>query len=196
MSVSGTTNGIVVGVVADLEDPERLGRIRVRYPNYADELSNWARVASPMAGGQRGFRFTPEVDDEVLVVFEHGDARRPYVVGALWSSTDQPPPDDGAPSDNNWRYIVSRSGHLLKLDDTPGAERVEILDQSGGLHVLLDSAADKVQVVSDRGDVEVSAPLGTVKVEANAVQIKATTDLTLEAAGTVTVKGGVVQINP
>jgi len=188
-------NAIVVGIVADLDDPDRLGRVRVTYPNYDDQLSNWARVAAPMAGKKRGFRFTPEVGDEVLVVHEQGDKRRPYVMGGLWSSADEPATDDGDPAANNWRFIVSRSGHLVKLDDTAGAEKVEIIDQSGMLRVVLDSSGPKIEVTASTGDIDLKAPSGTVTIDAATVRIKASSSLQIEAGGTLTVKGATVNIN-
>lgn len=187
-------NAILVGIVADLDDPKRLGRVRVRYPNHDDELSNWARVAGPMAGKQRGFRFPPDVGDEVLVAHEQGDKRRPYVLGGLWSEVDEPPADDGDPAANHWRFIVSRSGHVVKLDDTSGAEKIEIVDQSGRLHVVLDSSGPAVTVTADAGDVRIKAA-GTVSVEATQVQLKAAGALSIEAGGALTVKGATVNIN-
>jgi phage baseplate assembly protein V len=188
-------NAIVVGIVADLDDPERLGRVRVTYPNNDDQLSNWARIATPMAGHNRGFRFTPEVGDEVLVAHEQGDKRRPYVLGGLWSTADPPPPDDGDPAANNCRFIRSRSGHLVKLDDTARAEKIEIVDQSGQLHVVIDSAAKKIEVTADTGDIDVRAPVGTVTIEATTVKIKASATMDLEAGGALTINGSVVNIN-
>ena len=67
------TNGIVVGIVTDLEDPDGLGRVQLTYPHLEDQKSQWARLVSPMAGAERGTFFRPEVEDEVLVAFEHGD---------------------------------------------------------------------------------------------------------------------------
>ena len=123
--------GVVIGVVDDLNDPEGLGRVMVTFPHLADEPSNWARLALPMAGAGRGTFFRPEKGDEVLVACEHGDIRQPYVVGSLWSKTDQPPDQTGAATDNNIRVIVSRSGHRITLDDTSGSERIEITDHAG-----------------------------------------------------------------
>jgi uncharacterized protein involved in type VI secretion and phage assembly len=186
---------VVIGIVTDLDDPDRIGRVRVKFPYLNDQPSYWARLVSPMAGAERGLFCRPEVDDEVLVVFEHGDQRRPYVLGALWSKADRPPPDDGKPRQNNWRLLRSRSGHVIKLDDTKGAEKVEITDRSGKIQIVFDCAANKLRVVCDTGDVEVKAQ-GAVKVEAGTdVEIKAGASMTLQATGTLTIKGAKVNIN-
>jgi uncharacterized protein involved in type VI secretion and phage assembly len=187
-------NGIVIGTVIDLNDPEKLGRVKLKLPQYDDQESNWARVAAPMAGANRGFFFRPEVADEVLVGFENGEVRRPYVLGALWSKVDSPPPHDGDAAANNWRVIVSRSGHTLKFDDTGGAERIEIVDKSKGLKITIDSSSNKIQIESS-GDVEVSAPQGAFKVSAQSVDIEATGQMKLQAGGIMTVQGATVNIN-
>jgi uncharacterized protein involved in type VI secretion and phage assembly len=190
-----TDNSIVIGLVTDLNDPERLGRVRVKYPCLNDQKSCWARLVSLMAGPDRGTFFRPELDDEVLVAFERGDPRRPYILGALWSKVDTPPTDDGQPTQNNWRFIKSRSGHIVKLDDTQGKEKVEIIDKDGARKVIVDSSAKKIQVICDTGDVEISAKAGTVKIEAMTIEVKATANITLEATGTLALKGAMVDIN-
>src|SRR5664280_3415392 len=106
--------GVVVGVVTNNQDPDGFGRVKVKFPWLSDvDESDWARVAAPMAGNKRGFYFLPEVDDEVLVAFEHGDVRFPYVLGALWNGKDAPPATNGD-GKNNVRVIQSRSGHVIK----------------------------------------------------------------------------------
>jgi uncharacterized protein involved in type VI secretion and phage assembly len=188
-------NGVVVGLVTSLDDPERIGRVRVKFPHLEDQQSDWARLVSGMAGPDRGLFLRPEVGDEVLVAFEQGDPRRPYILGSLWSKPDKPPADDGNATQNNWRFLKSRSGHIVKLDDTPNKERIEILDKDGARHVIVDSAAQKIQIVCDTGDVEVSAPTGTVKISAMTVDVEAQGSMTLQAAGTMTIKGSIVNIN-
>jgi len=189
------TNGIVIGIVKTLDDPDGLGRLRVTYPYQSDQLSYWARLVTPMAGADRGVFFRPEVGDEVLMGFEHGDPRRPYVLGSLWSKVDRRPADDGQPTQNNWRFIKSRSGHIIKFDDTQGAEKIEIIDKDGARKVIIDSAAQKIQVICDTGDVEVRASAGSVKVEATTVEVKASGNMTLEATGIMTITGATVNIN-
>jgi len=188
-------NGVVIGIVTDLEDEEGLGRVKVRYPTLDDQQSDWARLVVPMAGANRGTFFRPEKDDEVLVAFELGNPRRPYILGSLWSRPDKPPRDDGKPKENNWRFIQSRSGHRILLDDTRDKERIEIQDKDGTRRVLIDSAAGKIRIVCDAGDVEVEAPSGAVKVQAATVEIKASGTMAIEAGGALTIKGATVNIN-
>jgi uncharacterized protein involved in type VI secretion and phage assembly len=154
---------IMAAEVADLDDPEKLGRVRVRYPHLDNQLSDWARLVTLMAGPDRGVFFRPQQGDEVLVALEHNDPRRPYILGSMWSKVDTPPRDDGQPTQNNWRFFKSRSGHIIKLDDTQGKEKIEIIDKDGARKVVIDSAAQKIQVICDSGDVEVKAGAGSVK---------------------------------
>lgn len=191
------SNGIVIGVVSNLKDDASLGRIKVRYPHLGNVESDWARLSSPMAGSQRGTFFRPEVGDEVLVAFEHGDPRRPYILGSLWSQEDRPPPDDGDQGGNNWRFIRSRSGHIILLDDTPGKEKIELIDKDGKRRVTIDSASTppKITVISEIGDIDIKAPKGQVLIEADSITVRANQTLSLEANMTTNIKGGTVNIN-
>jgi uncharacterized protein involved in type VI secretion and phage assembly len=192
--MSQKENGIVIGTVVDLDDPEKLGRVKLKLPQYDDQQSTWARIASPMAGHNRGFFFRPEVQDEVLVGFENGEIRRPYVLGSLWSKVDTPPPRDNDETKNNWRFMVSRSGHIFKFDDTAGSEKIEIVDKSGSLKVTFDSSSSKITIESN-GDVEIKAPQGAFKVSAQTVDIEASGEMKLQAFANMTVKGATVNIN-
>lgn len=91
--------GVASALVVDVEDPEARGRIKVRFPWLRDgkeEAETWARVSLPLGGNATGFWSLPEVDDEVLVAFEHGDLARPVVLGSLWNGADAPPPGGGS----------------------------------------------------------------------------------------------------
>ena len=154
-----------------------------------------------MAGADRGTFFLPEVDDEVLVAFEHGDLARPYVLGGLWNGQDKPP-ETNADGKNNLRLVKSRSGHLIRLDDTDGAEKIEIIDKSGGNSITIDTANNAITITS-AADVTIDAPQGTLKLSAQTIEIassaktevKAQGNLTLEASGNTTIKGAMVNIN-
>jgi len=198
----GRINGVVVGIVTNNQDPDGLGRVKVKFPWLSDvDESTWARIAAPMAGDQRGVYFLPEVEDEVLVAFEHGDVRFPYVLGALWNGKDAPPAsnDDGK---NNVRIIKSRSGHVIKLNDEDGKETIEIVDKSEKNSILIDTANNSIAVTSDK-DITLSASNGTIKLNAQKIEINSSgptkiaagSTASVEASATLTVKGATVNIN-
>ena len=126
--------GVVIAIVKNLNDPDGQGRIEVQFPWLSDSLrSSWAPVATPLAGKQRGMFFMPEVDDEVLVAFEHGSFNHPYVVGYLWNGKDIPPE-----SDSNNRVIVTPGGHKLRFED--GGGKKVILKSISGQTITLDDS--------------------------------------------------------
>jgi uncharacterized protein involved in type VI secretion and phage assembly len=198
----GRIHGVVVGVVTNNQDPDDLGRVKVKLPWLSDlDETNWARIAAPMAGKQRGVYFLPEVDDEVLVAFDHGDVRFPYVLGALWNGNDAPPVTN-SDGKNNIRVIKSRSGHVIKLNDEDGNETIEITDKSQKNSIVIDTSKNTITVTTDK-DITLSASKGTIKLDAQKVEIASsdTTKLTsgstmnVEAGGTMTVRGATVNIN-
>ncbi|HEV8345115.1 MAG TPA: phage baseplate assembly protein V [Vicinamibacterales bacterium] len=201
-ALAARISGVAVGVVTNNQDPDKLGRVKVRFPWLSDEdESQWARIAAPMAGKERGIYFLPEVDDEVLVAFEHGDIRFPYVVGALWNGKDAPPAanDDGK---NNIRLIKSRSGHVVKLDDEDGKETIEIIDKSEKNSIVIDTAKNTITITSDK-DITLKAANGTITLDAKEVKTKSSAKSTIEAgsgmdvkaSGTLNIKGATVNIN-
>jgi uncharacterized protein involved in type VI secretion and phage assembly len=205
-AVTGRVYGVVVGVVTNNQDPEKLGRVKVIYPWLSDsEESHWARVATLMAGKDRGSFYLPEVDDEVLLAFEHGDVRFPYVVGALWNGKDTPRYDN-ADGKNDKRVITSRGGHefvfddndqkgqvvihtkknhVITLDDSAGGEKISIVDKTGSNSVEIDSNQNSIAVKSAM----------KLTIESQAIEIKAGATMKLESSGTMTIKGAVVMIN-
>ena len=145
--------------------------------------------------------FLPEVDDEVLVGFEHGDVRFPYVVGALWNSNDKPP-EQNSDKKNNKRTIKSRSGHIVRLDDTDGSEKIEIVDKSGKQSVVIDTANNAITISAD-ADITITSSSGKLKLSGSGVEISSQADVKVEASGNLdlkasgqtNVKGSVVNLN-
>ena len=202
MGGTGRIYGVVPAIVTDNKDPEGLARVKLRFPWLVeDDESDWAPVAVLMAGAERGTFFLPEVDDEVLVAFGHGDPRHPFVIGALWNGTDKPP-EDNADGKNDKRFIKTRSGHMLRFDDKDGSEKIEIVDKGGKNSIVIDTAGDKVTITSGK-DVVIDAPSGKITLNAQDVEIKASASgkfetgsgLDLKASGTANLKGATVNIN-
>jgi uncharacterized protein involved in type VI secretion and phage assembly len=111
--VKTPTQGLVVGKVCEVNDPEGHARIKVRFPHMGNTQSEWSTVASIMAGGDRGCFFMPEIDDEVLLGFRHGDWDHPYIIGFVWNPV-QPPPS----ADPRERMIRSKNGHTIRFIDS------------------------------------------------------------------------------
>jgi uncharacterized protein involved in type VI secretion and phage assembly len=202
-----------------------MGRVRVRYPwQDAEERTGWARVVAPYAGNARGLGLLPEVGDEVLVAFEQGDFRRPYVLGGLYNGVDTPKPGDVDLVDSgsgqvNRRSVVSRRGHRIDLLDQQGRkDGITLATGDGKLTVAMDATGTKVTVHSDgtvtieaKQGVTIDAGAGNVTMKGTQVEITATAGLTLDGGpqttvkssaamtidggATTTIKGGMVSIN-
>jgi uncharacterized protein involved in type VI secretion and phage assembly len=196
---SPRVTGVVSAVVTNNQDPDKLGRVKVRFPWLADgEESWWARVAAPAAGDQSGVYFLPDVDTEVLVAFEHGDARFPYVLGSLWNQ-ERNPPETNSDGKNALRTIKTPAGHLVRLDDD--GNKIEVVAAGGKNSVVIDAGADTIEIKAN-GDLTVQAG-GKLVLKGNQVEISSDADTKLKAAGDanveasaqLTLKGSLVNIN-
>jgi phage protein D/phage baseplate assembly protein gpV len=187
---SANSYGVVVGIVTNLKDPDNLARVKVKYPTIADSLeSNWARLATPMAGANRGIEFIPEINDEVLVAFEYNDINRPYIIGGLWNGVEKPPEssDKVVSGDGKVqkRVIKSRSGHVITFDDTQSAEKISIVDKSGQ-KITLDSSQgnEKIEIIDKTGRSKIL--MDPVK---QSVSIESAMDLSIKATGKIQIDG-------
>jgi len=186
--------GVVMAIVTNNQDPDKMGRVRVKFPWLSDDHESWwARIATPMAGAGRGIYFLPEVNDEVLVAFDHGDVRFPYVLGGLWNGKDAPPAtnDDG---ENNIRVIHSRSGHLIRLDDTSGDEKVEIIDKTQGNSITIKSSDNSITITCT-GKLKLHATAGVEMTSDANIKIQASAGIDIQAGAPMNIKGAVVNIN-
>lgn len=130
----------------------KLGRVKVRFPWMSDKQeSDWVRVVAPTAGNKCGLFFMPEENDQVLVALSRSHIERSYIIGVLWSNASKPPDED-----RSKRQLTSRSGHTITLDDTKDAERISIIDKSGNNKIELD-AENKTITITCAGDLTIKA---------------------------------------
>lgn len=156
---SNRIDGVVTALVTDNNDKDKLGRVQVKFPwlpkkNGAELSSTWARLASIGAGPERGLYFLPEINDEVLVAFEHGDVNFPYVVGGLWNGKDKPPQGSGEAVKSQKvvsRVIRSSSGHFIELNDESGKEKITIKDKSQKNIIEFDTSKNSITFTA-KGD--------------------------------------------
>lgn len=199
---AGELTGVAVAIVAENDDPKGHGRVKLRYPWLETSgVSDWTRIAVPMAGPERGTYFLPEVGDEVLVAFDDGDINHPYVLGALWNGEDEPPADNDG--NNDIRRIRSRSGHEVTFDDADGAEAVHI-ETSGGHSIVMDDG-DETITIEDTGGNEIEfdgasrsltiSSDATVTIEAANIELTSSGNLDIEANGVLTLDGALITLN-
>jgi uncharacterized protein involved in type VI secretion and phage assembly len=160
--------GVYPAIVTDLVDADRLGRIEVRFPWLGAQgdrdMRFWATLCTPYADNEQGFAILPEVGSQVVVAFEAGDLRRPYIVGAAWNGQARLPHDPERA--NNIRLLRTRGDSRLEFDDTGGAEKVSVTTRSGH-QVVLDSGAREVTVRHSSGTVIRLTAEGGVEIRAN-----------------------------
>jgi uncharacterized protein involved in type VI secretion and phage assembly len=143
--------GVLEAIVEEVVDPDKEGRVKVRFPWYDEgTVTEWARVRQLYAGPGYGTFFVPEKGDEVLVAFVLGDMRKPIVLGGLYNTLDKPPSDRQADDEKDEKLIRTRRGHRLLLDDTRGKERVQVTT-AGGHRVDLDDAGHRITVRTSGG---------------------------------------------
>jgi uncharacterized protein involved in type VI secretion and phage assembly len=188
--LGGRWYGVYPAKVSEIKgDPAGIGQVKLTLPWAPDSGSEryeaWARVATLMGGNNRGSWFIPDKDDEVLVAFEGGDPRRPYVLGGLWNGRDQPPESMDGAGKNAKKVLRSRNGVKVTLDDSDGKETL-ILETPGG---------QKMQLVDGPGSIEISDSNGnSIKLAASGITIQASAKVTISASQ-ITASAGMVQVD-
>jgi phage baseplate assembly protein V len=191
--------GVAVAEVLSNWDSLGLGRVQLRLP-WMPDFQPWARVSVLSAGAERGTYFIPQVGEEVLVAFNQGDVREPYVIGSLWNSQDKPPANDA----QSKRIIRTPAGHEVEFDDT--FQSIIITDVSGHTitldpdGIVLEAGLSKLKLGKD-GTVTLEGTTISIKAKATAelkgasVEVSADASATLKGGGLCTVQGGLVKIN-
>lgn len=175
--------GVYPALVTDIEDADHLGRVEVRFPTLGvpgdRDVRAWATLCTPYADKDQGLAILPEVDSQVVVAFEAGDFRRPYVVGSAWNGQAALPHEPKA--SNNIRMLRSREDSRLEFDDTAGAAKVSLTTRSGH-QVVMDVGSAEVTIRHSNGctikmtatDIDITAN-ATVNVTAPSLNVKAPT---------------------
>ncbi len=169
--------GLYPAIVTDIVDPDDLGRIEVKFPWLGEKgeqaVRAWATLLTPYADDEQGFQVLPAVDTQVVVAFEAGNLRRPYLVGSCWNGKESLP--EAPEAANNKRLLKTRSGSLLEFDDTQGAFKVT-LSMKSGHKLVLDDGAQEVTIIHSNGSVIRFNAGGQIEIQANAtVEITAST---------------------
>lgn len=205
--------GVVTAVVTNTDDPDDWGRVKVKYSWMSDDAESfWARLAGPGGGPTAGFIAVPEVGDEVLVAFEHGDINYPVVIGGLWNGKHAiPEPTAGAkagekPLVRAWKSIngnyiamhddedkkietMTTDGHIFLMDDKN--KKVE-LTTAGGHSALIDDQNKKIEIKSSGGHKITLDDNGRkIVIESSGdVEVKSSTNMKIEAGANLDIKAG------
>ena len=209
--------GVTVGKVINPLDPMMLGRVQVQLP-FIDslDLSPWARIALPMAGMLHGTYFIPNLNDEVLVAFEHGDVNAPYIIGSLWNAMAPPPLQSPIPQIRAIRTLAGNQivftevrpsvtiqtaptpPSVLPSPPTPTGPYQTIMMSTAGIQIM---SPTPIQIMSPAG-IQIVAGTNIINLTPDGITITGTPNLNLAAAGTlniaapaVNITGGLVKIN-
>jgi uncharacterized protein involved in type VI secretion and phage assembly len=187
--LGGRWYGVYPALVNSVKDPDGQGRVEVTLPWAPDtgqgQYKVWARLATMMAGNNRGSWFVPDEQDEVLVAFEGGDPRRPYVIGALWNGRDQAPESMDQSGKNYKKILKSRNGIKITLDDHDGQETC-IIETPGGNKITLKDGAASIALEDSNGN--------SMKLESSGISITAASQLTIDSP-TITMSSGSITMN-
>jgi phage protein D len=194
---------LLVGVVTDNKDPKGWGRVKVKFPTLTEEhTSNWARIVALGAADNRGFDCLPEVNDEVLIGFEHGDIHRPYVIGGVWNGKDKPPEivDDSVQNGKvRLRTFKTRTGHILQFveEDRGSSQDGIYIETAGGHQIRLNDSARQIEIKTSGGhQVKMDDRGQSISVSSTGnLSLKAQGNIEIKANGTITVEGRMIYLN-
>jgi hypothetical protein len=185
--------GVAVGQVINLVDPMALGRVQVRLP-FIDsaDLSPWARVAVPMAGLGHGHYFIPNLMDEVLLAFEHGDVNAPYIIGSLWNAVQIPPLPSPLPQIRTMRTLV---GNQIVFTEAPPTVTI----QSGPTPPVTIPApptpAGPPTIIMSPAGIQIIFGLNVINMTPDGITLSGNPNVNLVATGAITITAPTVSVN-
>jgi type VI secretion system secreted protein VgrG len=193
--------------VVDNNDPDKFGRIKVKFPWLEAEETIWVRFLTPHAGQDRGWYAVPEIGDEVLVGYEFGNPNHPIALGALYNK-DAAPPGSAPTPENDIKLFRTKAGNEIKINDKSGSEEIAITTKDGDNKVVLNMSGPSITIES-KGDISIKG--SNILIESDQkIKLKAGTDADIEAGANlktkasaqynaegamVTVKGNPINLN-
>lgn len=186
--------GVVEALVTDVNDPQKLGRVKLKFPWFDSDMeTEWCRVRQFYAGNKYGAFFIPEVGDEVLVSFIHGDMRLPIILGGLYNGKDKPP--SFRANDKDEKMIQTKGNHRIILDDTKNKKKITIIDANGDNSIVIDTEANSITIKSSKGKLIFEGKQGVEINSGAGIDVKAKTSIKVEASQTMDLKGSTININ-
>ena len=180
--------------VMDNKDPEKLGRIRVQFlwqeEQDADLMTPWIRISQPHGGGDKGFYYIPEIDEEVMVDFENGNAEKPYVAGTLYHGDDQRPDDEWYTDSNDIKAIRTRNGHTIEIHDEGDDGFIRIYDYKKENYILTFSTDEKLIKLESTGNIELYAKKNIIMKADENIEMEAGTDIKGDAGSNMELSAG------
>jgi len=202
-----TATHLQTATVVDNNDPDKLGRIKVKFPWLEAEETIWVRFLTPHAGEDRGWYAVPEIGDEVLVGYEFGNPNHPIALGALYNKNAAPPGAAATP-ENDIKLFRTKAGNEIKINDKSGSEEIAITTKDGDNKVVLNMSGPSISIES-KGDISIKG--SNISIESDQkIKLKAGTDAEIEAGANlktkaaaqynaegamVTVKGNPINLN-
>ena len=211
--------GVVVATVSNIDDPDGLGRAKVKFPWMGENYeSDWVNIAMPLAGNNTGFFFIPSVGDVVLVAFDHGDVNRPFILGSLWNKKAKPPGTSQDAKNKIFRLRTAEGNEIVFCDESNqanrkveirtgsgqciilGSQKIEIKDKEGKDSICIDAQAHSVKIESSN-KISIKAP--TIEIEATAnmkirsgmLNVESNGVFELKSSGPMCIQGAIVKIN-
>ncbi|MBD2343792.1 VgrG-related protein [Anabaena subtropica] len=193
----------LVGIVTNNQDPQGLGRVKVKFPTLTEEHeSYWARVVALGAANQRGFDCLPEINDEVLVGFEHGDIHRPYIIGGVWNGQDSPPEnvkDTVMGGKVRLRTFKTRVGHSLQFveEDKASSKTGICIKTKNGHKIYLNDSESFIEIMTDGGHkIKMNDTDNSVSMTSTgSLSIDAVANINITAGGEININGRLIRLN-
>ncbi|RKX28580.1 MAG: hypothetical protein DRP47_03970 [Candidatus Zixiibacteriota bacterium] len=182
---------LMTGIVTDNEDPEDLGRIKVKLPWHRDEETQFMRILTPDGGSERGWFGLPEIDDEVLVGYERGNPDMPVILGCLYNGQDKPPIPSSEALNNKaveTKVFRTRNGNEIRFDDADGSEKITISQKDSTNTIVLNMDGPSI-AIETTGDISMKGANINLEATSGDIKIKAGANIKAEASANMELKG-------